>query len=85
MDSLIEPLTVAVLNTPAASGLPQRLAVRCAGSSARAPAGSWWRGTGLSADLVEPAVATLAGRGVPRSRRASACARFSPSTGASSA
>jgi len=63
MDSLIEPLTLAVLNTPAAQASSQRLghALR---RLIRPGAGRLLVArNGLSRDLIEPAVATLQGRG----------------------
>ncbi len=63
MDSLIEPLTVAVLNTPAAQASSQRLA--CALRKLLRPGAGRLlvARNGLSEDLIEPAVATLAARG----------------------
>ncbi|WP_262298533.1 hydroxysqualene dehydroxylase [Microvirga sesbaniae] len=63
MDSLIEPLTVAVLNTPAAQASSQRLA--CALRQLLRPGSGRLlvARNGLSADLIEPALATLATRG----------------------
>ena len=59
MDSLIEPLTVAVLNTPAAQASAQRLA--CALRQLIRPGAGRLlvARNGLSQDLIEPAVATL--------------------------
>jgi hypothetical protein len=63
MDSLIEPLTVAVLNTPAAQASSQRLA--CALRQLIRPGAGRLlvARNGLSQDLIEPAVATLEARG----------------------
>ncbi|MFL5164122.1 MAG: FAD-dependent oxidoreductase [Microvirga sp.] len=63
MDSLIEPLTVAVLNTPAAQASSQRLA--CALRKLLRPGAGRLlvARNGLSEDLIEPAVATLEARG----------------------
>jgi glycine/D-amino acid oxidase-like deaminating enzyme len=63
MDSLIEPLTVAVLNTPAAQASSQRLA--CALRQLLRPGAGRLlvARNGLSEDLIEPAVTTLAARG----------------------
>ena len=59
MDSLIEPLTVAVLNTPAAQASAQRLA-HALRRLIRPGAGRLLVArNGLSRDLIEPAVATL--------------------------
>ena len=64
MESLIEPLTVAVLNTPPAQASAQRLA--CALRQLIRPGAGRLlvAKNGLSEDLVEPAVATLQARGV---------------------
>lgn len=63
MDSLIEPLTVAVLNTPAAQASSQRLAYALR-QLIRPGAGHLLVAkNGLSEDLIEPAVATLEARG----------------------
>ena len=63
MDSLIEPLTVAVLNTPAAQASTQRLA-QALRRLIRPGAGRLLIArNGLSRDLIEPAVATLRARG----------------------
>jgi hypothetical protein len=63
MDNLIEPLTVAVLNTPTSQASSQRLA--CAlRQFIRPGAGRLLVArNGLSQDLIEPAVATLQARG----------------------
>ncbi|EIM25138.1 hydroxysqualene dehydroxylase [Microvirga lotononidis] len=63
MDSLIEPLTVAVLNTPPAQASSQRLA--CALRRLIRPGAGRLlvARNGLSEDLIEPAVATLTARG----------------------
>jgi len=63
MENLIEPLTVAVLNTPASHASSQRLA-----SALRQlimPGGGHLLAArnGLSEDLIEPAIATLEARG----------------------
>jgi hypothetical protein len=65
MDSLIEPLTVAVLNTPPSQASAQRLA--CALRQLIRPGAGRLlvAKNGLSEDLIEPAIATLQGRGVP--------------------
>ncbi|MBM1175133.1 hydroxysqualene dehydroxylase [Microvirga arabica] len=64
MDSLIEPLTVAVLNTPPEQASAQRLA--CALRQLIRPGAGRLlvARNGLSQDLIEPAVATLQARGV---------------------
>ncbi|MGO4523343.1 FAD-dependent oxidoreductase [Microvirga sp. 2MCAF35] len=63
MGSLIEPLTVAVLNTPPAQASSQRLA--CALRQLIRPGAGRLlvARNGLSEDLIEPAIATLAARG----------------------
>jgi len=63
MDSLIEPLTVAVLNTPPSQASAQRLA--CALRQLIRPGAGHLlvARNGLSEDLIEPAVATLQARG----------------------
>jgi len=63
MDSLIEPLTVAVLNTPPAQASSQRLAGALR-QLIRPGAGRLLVArNGLSEDLIEPAIATLETRG----------------------
>jgi hypothetical protein len=63
MESLIEPLTVAVLNTPATQASSQRLAYALR-QLIRPGAGRLLVArNGLSADLIEPVVATLEARG----------------------
>jgi hypothetical protein len=64
MESLIEPLTIAVLNTPAAEASSQRLAcvlrqLLCPGAGRLLVARN-----GLSEDLIQPALDTLRARGV---------------------
>ena len=63
MESLIEPLTVAVLNTPTSRASSQRLA--CALRRLILPGAGRLlvARNGLSQDLIEPAVATLQARG----------------------
>jgi glycine/D-amino acid oxidase-like deaminating enzyme len=63
MENLIEPLTVAVLNTPASNASSQRLA--CALRRLIRPGAGRLlvAKNGLSQDLIEPAVATLQARG----------------------
>lgn len=65
LDSLIEPLTIAVLNTPAAEASSQRLA--CALRRLIWPGACrlMVAKNGLSQDLIHPAVATLQARGTP--------------------
>lgn len=62
MDSLIEPLTVAVLNTPAAQASSQRLALALRRLIRPGAGHLLVARNGLSEDLVEPALATLAAR-----------------------
>ncbi len=63
MESLIEPLTVAVLNTPASHASSQRLA--CALRQLMMPGAGRLlvARSGLSEDLIDPAIATLEARG----------------------
>jgi uncharacterized protein with NAD-binding domain and iron-sulfur cluster len=65
MDSLIEPLTVAVLNTPPEQASAQRLA--CALRQLIMPGAGRLlvARSGLSEDLIMPAVAALQARGAP--------------------
>jgi predicted NAD/FAD-dependent oxidoreductase len=64
LESLVEPLTVAVLNTPVACASSQRLA-RVLRRLLRPGAGRLLVAQeGLSADLIEPALAALQARGV---------------------
>jgi hypothetical protein len=65
LSSLIEPLTVAILNTPAQDASAQRLAAALRRLLQPGAGRLLVAREGLSADLVEPAVATLQGRGVP--------------------
>ncbi len=64
LDSFIEPLTVAVLNTPVATASALRLGRALRRVVRPGGARLFVARHGLGPDLVEPAIATLAGKGV---------------------
>ncbi len=65
LESLIEPLTVAVLNTPAADASSRRLAYALRKLLPPGAGRLLVAGNGLGEDLVRPALSTLRNRGVP--------------------
>lgn len=65
MESLIEPLTVAVLNTPASEASASRLALALRQMLWPRACRLLVASNGLSEDLVQPAIEALQARGVP--------------------